>query len=264
IKKREQRCLIEGDEYYIPNRADEIEKANIEQFFKIIINNREQLYDKDVLTFKQKTKQFHDRERERFFVFLITVGHKQYILFSFIDSRYIVRKRTFLNWDYLSLNKNSTIINLNNSVPVPEEVTATYDCQSEELFVHNVFQFERMLHLYDSYKEKAKSNIEDFIHGTHSVGKEGYRVNGLDKQEVKNAIMGSVRTMKRIANFERSEFYIENIERAVNMIPDEKQRVTFDHQTKEIKVSPNNVRTFVAIVHDSIVHRVISGEVKIV
>src|SRR5699024_10466609 len=80
IKKREQRCLIEGDEYYIPNRADEIEKENIElfrsnevkvvtykdgklhQIYKIIMKNRERKKFNEILNFE---KHLNDLKKRR-------------------------------------------------------------------------------------------------------------------------------------------------------------------------------------------------------
>lgn len=265
IDKRSRKSLIDGDEYYISNSSEEVKNANLVPFFDIIVDSIENLEDSQVLTFRKKKQDYDEKERERFYIILVEKNKSKYLLFVYINSRDIVRKRRFIDPGF-SLNKNSTIIDVNHGIPIPDDITATYSLSSQKLYVHNVFQFERMLHLHEAYKEMANKQINMFVQGQNYVGKESYTVKGLDNPEVKEIIFNRVRHTKRIAEFnkEQSNYPIQNIKEAVEMLPNKKDHVKFCNENKKIKVNKKNVGTFVAIVHDSIVRRMISGEVEVI
>ncbi|URY21853.1 hypothetical protein K9F07_12490 [Staphylococcus pseudintermedius] len=45
---------------------------------------------------------------------------------------------------------------------------------------------------------------------------------------------------------------------------DESLKVNFDDKNKTITITPDSAKTFVGIIHNSIVQRLISGEIEIV
>jgi|SRR5699024_2087984 len=265
IIKRNPNSLIEGDEYYINKINETNGPENLINFYNIVLHKDSNLKDKSSISFKQRLKKPDNKERERFYIIWVDIENKSYYLFIYINSRDIVRKRKLLDRSF-SVNKNSAVIDVSHGIPIPEEITATYSFESEKLYIHRVYEFEKMLYLHEAFKEKASKQMKDFDDEKNTVSKESYKVSGLNKIEVKEKILGRVRYIRRIAEFDKnkSNYSIENIEKAVEMLPKEHEKVKFCHETKTITVNEDNVSTFVAIIHDSIVRRVISDEVVVI
>lgn len=257
--------LIEGDEYYITNNESDIKEANLIELFDTVINVDSEFDEADALTFKKDIVEFDEREKERFFIIAVEYKEVKYLLFSYINSRDIVRHKKFLDRNF-SLNKNSAIIDVTNGLPVPESVTATYSFDTDKLYIHDPFKFERMFYLHEANKEKAREQINSFNEGESTVGHETYKVSGLARQDVKDIIFSKVRYIRRLADYnpDTSHHPIEKIEEAVNKLSNDIEKVKFCHTSKTITVNYDNVKTFVAIIHDSIVQRIISGEVEVI
>lgn len=267
LSEKEPKSLIDGEKYYLKNTNLEEKqgKTGVDFLFSKIINNFESLKDEKAFTFKMKKSEYDDKkERARFLFLELKIENETKILFMLINTREIVRKRTLLEWN-TSPNKNSSIISVPHGVPIPEDITAIYDFSIKKLYVHKVYEFEKMLFLHEASKELAKEKLKGFIRKDFTLSTDEYTVEGIQDMKVQEKILLSVRNTKRIAEYDggTSKFLIKDIERAVGKLQPNK-KVKIDHKNKKVKVDEDSADTFVAIIHDSIVQRLISGEVNVI
>lgn len=268
IDERNPKSLIEGDNYFIymcDENKEEIESVNLLEFYSKLIINQEKYEDNDVLTFKKTLSDYDgEKEKPRFYMFEIETGSKKYLAFSLIDSKNVVRKRSFLEWRP-TVNKNSSVVDISEGVPLPDSITALYERDTSKLYVYKPFDFDKMLYLHEASKEKAIANMEHFQSGKLTVGKEGYTVKGFEKDIVREKIMTSVRSITRIAKYDGSDSQesIEVIENVMDKLEVD-DRLKFDHKDKKIITNEYNYKTFVGVIHDSIVQRLISGDINII
>lgn len=70
--------------------------------------------------------------------------------------------------------------------------------------------------------------------------------------------------MRRLSKYQPSQeqYSISRIKEAVEKL-DENLKVNFDDDKKVIHITPETAKTFVGIIHNSIVQRLISGEIEI-
>ncbi|MFS0616040.1 hypothetical protein [Lederbergia ruris] len=116
----------------------------------------------------------------------------------------------------------------------------------------------------ENQKAKSRAVLNTFSQGQYKISLESYTFSGLDNQDVYQNLSMSKRAIRRLAKYQppEEEYSIVQIKEAVNKL-DEDLRVTFDDVQKTINVNPNTAKTFVGIIHNSIVQRLISGEVEI-
>lgn len=164
----------------------------------------------------------------------------------------------------LSITKNSTVFKVPKGIQIPPAITAKFDCISNKLFVYDVNRFESMLALNENQKAKSKSVLKKFSNGEYTISVEKYRFIGLDNEEVYQKLSMSKRAIRRLSKYTptEEEYSISQIKKAVDKL-DKDLRVSFDDEAKTIKVTPNTAKTFVGIIHNIIVQRLISGEVEI-
>lgn len=268
FSQRNKRSLIEGDPYFIEATKcseDDLKSYGLDLLFKKIIND-DNLSKSQTFSFKKEMLEY-DSEKEipKFFIISLKSGTNTYLLFSFINSRNLVRKKTLLDIDYLKVNKSSAIVEVNKGIPLPEDITSIYDSSEDILYVHETFTFDKMLSINEALKGVAEEKLAKFTSGVFTIGNENYKVDGLNDQVVKENIMNSARAVNRISKFEQKEsnFEIKRIEKAMQEIEKEK-KVLIDHKKRTLQVTQQNYKTFVAIIHDSIILRLISGETDII
>ncbi|WP_054943786.1 hypothetical protein [Paenibacillus ihuae] len=269
LMERSPKSLIDGDAYYFKRDRDDLEevrKLGFEEFYTKIIENYQSLLNSEVLTFKKKLQEYDSiSEKPRFYIFEIKRDDQWLFAYAKIDSRALIRRRMLLEWN-ATLNSSSAVIDITEGVPLPDNVTALFEVQTDKLYVYDPFVFEKMLFIHETAKLKANENIHKFIQGEFTIGEEGYKVLGLDHSSVIKRIMQSARSINRIAKYNISESLesVRIIEEIMTLLPEERDKLHFNHVENTITVNEENYRTFVAVIHDSIVKRLISGEVQII
>lgn len=270
IEEINDQALIEEDSYYIDfgdaKKLDLLEPS-LQKLYSLVLED-DTINTSHVFSFKHED--FESNERPRMIVVKYEKDNDYYWLIYYIDSRGILNKKgkmkNLLDGDF---NNNASIYTVNLGIPVPEAVTAIFSISNKRLFVVDVKRFESMLYLNDSYRSKAKNTVSEFVNGNKTVSRDDYKVKGLANPKVMNQLYGEnskVRLTRRIAKYSGNdkEYGIEDIKRAVMQIKDESKRVRIDDSKREIIVNNDNVETFVGIIHDSIVKRLLSGEVDVV
>ncbi|MHB0862415.1 hypothetical protein ACYCS5_14450 [Paenibacillus sp. SEL3] len=269
IMERSPKSLIEGDAYFYEtdrSNPESLRLLGLEEFYTKIVDNYATLLNSNVITFRKKLQDYDaSSERPRFYIFEIERNNENFFVYSKIDSRALVRKRKLLEWN-ASLNKSSAVIDITEGVPLPESVEAIFEINTDKLYVYNPFLFEKMLFIHEATKLKANENIHKFILGEFTIGSEGYKVKGLDQAAVSSNILQSARSINRIAKYNVAESLesVRTIEGVMNLLSLEKDKLKFNHTESTVVVNQDNYKTFVAVIHDSIVKRLISGEVQII
>ncbi|MEA5095684.1 MAG: hypothetical protein VB128_12085 [Sedimentibacter saalensis] len=273
--KYNKNALIEEESYYVDSKKIE-EEVYLAGFRKIL----SEIYQgqKDVIKLKDKNKVLSDKEVPRILIYeyIDEISDNEYFLFTSIDTRHIVKSKTIIDIDrFLNkskeryVSKNTThdenyIYDITQGIIVPKKIIAIYDKSNSILYVDSVLEFEGMLFIHEQQKERAKNILSDFEKGINLIGKEHYAVKGIDKS-FEEQVLSKFRSSARLAKYDLNEqkHSIANIKKAVNRLSKE-DRVLFDDKNKIIIVDSNVVKTFVAIIHNGIVERLISGEIDLI
>ncbi|MGZ9499681.1 hypothetical protein ACXXHO_08170 [Staphylococcus epidermidis] len=261
MSQLENQSLIEDLPYYVD--LNTIDKESYLYEFKEKIN---ELSTEESIKVVEFTKQilgngeisnFEEKEGIKFLI----IQEKDSLNFLSISNNAVLKNQSILT---LSINKNSTLTEVPKGVQIPPAVTARLDLKKDRLFVYDVNKFEQMLTLNENRKAKSKATIRKFKDGTFKVSKNKYTLVGLEEDKVEQQLLESARSMRRLSKYshKNDDYEISKVKEAVNKL-DEDKRVIFDDDKKQIRVSTNSAKTFVGIIYNSIVERLISGEIEV-
>ncbi|OFI48527.1 hypothetical protein BG261_06420 [Floricoccus tropicus] len=232
------------DKILSKNPADDI---RIIQFEKIKNNSK-----------NNEIKNFEENEGIKFLI----IEFSNSLVFLEVSTNSVLKKRSILS---VSITSDTLVFDVPKGIQIPTAVTARIDKISKNLFVYDVNRFEKMLTLNENVKEKSRQTINKFKSGEYKISEENYIFIGLDDESVEQSLFMSARAVRRLSKYsgEKSDHYkIEQIKKAVGKLSKDIQ-VYFDDEKKEIKVTNESTKTFVAIIHNSIVERLISGDIEI-
>lgn len=262
IGKWSRKALILEETYYIDiNAIDEMHTLS---------NIKEKIFSRDslsstneVISFGRKKEQ--NLEKNDSLKFLL-VELQDEIIFLLINSRKTIKKANIFNIFNKSegVGIDSNIVEINSGIHIPERVTAVYDKVENRLYVLDVLGFENMLYIHEANKEKALEKYNKFVQGEYKLGTEKWMVEFDNSKLIKDEIIKSTRAVNRLAIYDNDSSYnIKQIRNAVNQLNNETSRVVFDDENNKVKVDVNNYKTFIGIIHNGIVKRLISGEVEV-
>lgn len=262
IENYNQESLIQDLPYKI--KFSEIKSDSYLYEFKSEITSLIKNKVDEIIQFKKfgelkgKVSNFEEKEGLKFLV----IQFKKDLLFLSIATNSIIKDKPLIK---LSVTKDTTIVEIDKGIQVPPTVTARFNIDDQELFVYDVNKFEKMLTLNENVKAKSKDVLRKFKDGTFKVGEEEFRVIGLEDTSVNEELLKSARSMRRLSKYsnQNNQYEIEKIKNAVDKLQNENQKVEFVDEDKIIKVSKESAKTFVAIIHNSIIERLISGDVEI-
>ena len=261
ISKFSVTSLLDEENFYFDK--DMIENKRELEIFNHIINCDLSKFEKlNFVSSKRNNLDEYDKIR-----FLLLDTSKE-LIFYYINSRTTIRDRTFMELiglfhEQTTMSVNS-ILDIEQGINIPDNITCVWNFEAEKLIVLNAKNFETMIHLREINKEKAKLNFNKFINGIYKVGDLGnqYSISFEDSELIKEEILRKSRYTNRLANFTPDIYYsIERIKTAVSRLNSNDQ-VKFDDANKTIIVETVTYPTFLAIIHDSIVERLISGDVE--
>lgn len=255
-------ALIEDIPYYV-----EMENVKDDSFlfdFKVLVykllNEKSHTIEFSKKPFEtDDIKNFEENEGIKF----LALHSDTDLYFMNISNNTILKNKFVMS---LNLNENSLIHKIPKGIQVPSAITAKYSISDELLYVYDVNKFESMLTLNENIKAKSQSTLGKFIKGEYKVGSENYMIKGLEIAEVQQALSKSQRALRRLAKYHQSKdadiYPIERIKEAVSKL-DASLQVVFNDSDRSIIVNEETAKTFVGIIHNSIVMRLISGEVEI-
>lgn len=208
---------------------------------------------------------------EKDFIKFLIIENDESLYFLSINSRKIIKKGRLLNISNKNSKDNkgtgisSNIVEINSGIHIPSNITAVFEKKAENLYVLDVSSFEKMLYLNEKNKEKAEKNLNKFLLGEYTISSDDWKVDFEDIDKIKDEIFKRNRAINRLSNFDNdSTFDIVKIKEAVSQLPEVKNRVIFDDDNNIVKVNKDNYKTFIGIIHNGIVKRLISGDVDVV
>lgn len=254
-------ALIEDIPYYVD--FQDISEDSYLYSFKFEIENLLSNQTERVIQFSHfgsKPEQVTNFEENEGMKFLI-VQDSDYLYFLSIARNSVIKNKPILSF---SITQNTTIVDVPKGIQIPPTVTARLNRTSKRLHVYDVNRFESMLTLSENRKAKSQATVSKFITGDYTISTEKYRFSGLDDDLVTQKLNSSARSVRRLSkyNVPESGYSISQIKKAVDKL-DEPLRVHFDDDSKTIKVTPETAKTFVGIIHNIIVQRLISGDIEI-
>lgn len=248
--------LIDETEYYLD--LEVIGEEDLLYNMSKLLGKENLLQEADVLKLDESRLKNLKSNKESVRFFVIELDEEY--LFLAVNSRATIKGRNFLN---LSVGSKNNTIEIDYGVHIPCEITAVLEKENSRLYVMNVLGFENMLGLKYAKKEQAEEVLKSFLAGNLTIGKEEYKVSFQEYDKIHSTDMVKARNINRLSSYKdgQADFEIEKIKNAVNKLQ-ENQRVEF--KDKEIIVNSENFRTFTAILHNSIVLRLISGDYNII
>lgn len=239
------------EESYLYNFKSEIEKCMNNQVVSFI----------QFSYFSNKPERVINFEESEGIKFLIAQDENS-LYFLSIARNAVIKNKPIVS---MSITQHSTVVNVPKGIQLPHAVTARLDRNTKRLYVYNVNNFESMLTLNENRKAKSQATINKFITGEYTVSSDNYRFLGLDNNLVSQKLSSSARSVRRLSkyNIPQTSHPISQIKEAVEKL-DESLKVNFDDKNKTITITPDSAKTFVGIIHNSIVQRLISGEIEIV
>jgi len=254
-------ALIEDIPYYL--EFSEIDEKSYLHDFKEKIESLLNEPEEKIIQFSNKSRsngEIKNLEENEGIKFLI-VQDEQSLYFLSIARNAVIKNKSILS---VSITENTTIVDVPKGIQVPPVVTARYDRTDEKLYVYDVNRFESMLTLNENRKAKSQAVISKFVQGEYTISSSQYKFSGLNENAVTQKLYSSARAVRRLSKYNAPDtnYSIEQIKEAVNKL-DVSLRVTFNDTNKTIEVTPDTAKTFVGIIHNSIVQRLISGEVEI-
>lgn len=255
-------ALIEDIPYYV-----EFNKINEESFlytFKQEIENLLSNETNDIIQFSRfgklagEIKNFEEDEGIKSLI----VQDENSLYFLAISTNSVIKNRPVVS---LSVTENTTVITVPKGIQVPPAITARLDRLNQTLYVYDVNRFESMLTINENRKAKSQAVITKFVNGDYTISDSQYRFEGLDQDVVKQKLFSSARAVRRLSKYTEpsTSYSIDKIKLAVDRL-DEGLRVDFDDTSRIIRVTPETAKTFVGIINNVIVERLISGEVEII
>ncbi|CAM2363343.1 hypothetical protein HCJ21_10935 [Listeria seeligeri] len=265
LKKYSSESLLFDDGYYI--RLDEMGENHFLDDFAdhILIPDKLGAYGDTIpISNNKKYRKNIDLDKDKF-KFLILESTND-LLFLPIQSRGLVRPKTIMRIPTGSSTGNKSVVyDIGAGVTVPTTVCAQFNKDKKCLYVFNNIDFEMMLGTFEQKKTVAQKNLLRFKGKEFKVGTEKYSVEFEKYENIEKAILNSKRTTVRLSKFDETgtDFDINKIQKAVKRLPETNQ-VSFCNERKVIEVNAENYKTFIGIIHNSIVERLISGEVGVI
>lgn len=265
LKKYSSESLLFDDGYYI--RLDEIgEKHFLDDFADcILVPDRLNAFG-DTVPIKKYTKWRENIDLDKDRLKFIILESAKDLLFLPIQSNGIVKAKPIMKLPIVpSTGNKSVIYDIGAGIVVPETICAQFNKENNCLYVFNTIDFEMMLGTFEQKKTVAQKNLLKFKAKEFKIGAENYSVEFEKYEEIEKAILDSKRTTIRLAKFDETckDFGINKIQQAVEKLPKTNQ-VSICKERKVIEVNAGNYRTFIGIIHDSIVERLISEEVGVI
>ncbi|MGN8721206.1 Kiwa anti-phage protein KwaB-like domain-containing protein [Paenibacillus barengoltzii] len=145
----------------------------------------------------------------------------------------------------------------------PEYITAILDKNNWRLSVANVINFERMFKLKAVRLAKAKSVFQQFKNGKLTISQDKLKVKfdkaiNLDKKQYQK-----VRQITYISSYDPNgmKYNTSNIKKAMKHLPKD-EKLSIENKTIHVD-NEKQFKTFAAILHDSILQRMVSGKYEI-
>ncbi|MCR3955522.1 MAG: hypothetical protein NUK57_04440 [Gudongella sp.] len=233
---------------------------------KVFSNNSLHSHNKVISLKKIKNETIEDKDIVKF----LLVDNQNELIFLSINSRKTIKDSGILNLKNITdggikVGINSTYMEVDSGISIPNSISAIYNIAEKRLYVLNVIEFEKMVYVNEIRKRKAEINLDKFIDGKYTISSDKWNVEFENSKTIRENILNSSRAINRISSYENDSSYdIAKIKYAVDQLSENEKKVEFDYKNNKVRVNPLNYKTFIGIIHNGIVKRLISGDVEVV
>lgn len=263
-KEYSKKALVEAESVYLS-------KGQIEEDFGETLNKIIADFEKEERKFEpidlRKRKVSRGDKKMNPSMLIIELSDVKQLLFLRINSRGHIRNKNIIDLVRSGSRLEADhIYQLDMAIELPTEITGVYDFEEEKFYIENLANFEYIMNISEINKVKAIEQLEKFKSNEFKLAKE-YTFSFEGYEEIQDRILASKRSIRRLSYYDDSvaDLKIDKIKDAMNRLK-EKERLEIDEADKKITVAntEENVKTFVAIIHNGIVERLLTGEVEII
>lgn len=161
--------------------------------------------------------------------------------------------------DLSSAETGRTKFDIFYGIVFPEYVSSVLDKETHKLSIVSAYDFEKMFNLKVVRMAKAENIFNKFKNGEYTIGKEKINVIFSDFLKVEKL---KTRQITYLSSFDEKQVngYDEtNIEEAMSHLDEDQQLIVDPDSTIKVNTE-KQFKTFVAILHNSILHRMLTNQ----
>lgn len=196
--------------------------------------------------------------------FLILEEKDRYLLLYLSPYKNVIK-----NKHGFTVGNKPTKFDIDYGIIYPEYVTAILDKKSWRLSIADVSNFERMFNLKNVRFAQAKSVLDKFKNQSYKLGKDGIIIKLSDKVDLNLKEYQKTRQITYISCYDpnNANYSTESIREAMKHIPQEERlKIDISDNSNKKVIEINNAKqfkTFSAVLHDSILHRMLSDKYEV-
>lgn len=259
--KYDTKALINDEKFYID--LENLKENSLFRHIKTAFcapNDLENLLS-DAEQIGLRKKDFKDLEsRELKLKFLILEKNDTFLFLYLNPYNKILRNKKGIN-----LGKKPTKLSIQYAIVYPDYVSAFLDKKSKKLYIINPMDFEKMFNLKVIRLEKAKNTLQKFKDEEYTIGNTKIVVKFDKAVDLESKAYFKTRQINYLSNYNQDDapFETSKIVEAVNSL-DQRYRFDISKQSKSIFIKNEyQFKTFVGILHDSIIQRILSGKYEV-
>lgn len=168
------------------------------------------------------------------------------------------RTQIIKNKKGISIGSLENRFSIEYGIVFPEYISAVLDKSTNFLSIVSVKDFERMFNLKVVRFTQAEAILEKFKSQEYSVGKDNIKVKFSKDVSIYKKEYGKTRQITYLSGYNQSSsnYSTDSINNAMSHLKST-ERIKISEGVMTIE-NPSQFKTFVAILHDSIVHRILS------
>lgn len=248
----DEQNLIEESSFYL----DLDSQSPPEQFAYIKkglrVRNENLLSEAPQIGVDQESLTRLDNKDEKIKFLILEVGNQFFLAYINPYSQIIKHKVG------ISVGKYPTKLAIDYGIVFPNYLSAVLDIETGRLSVISVIDFERMFALKYVRLTRAQDVMDKFRNGTYSLGRDNINIEFGESVQLTDKKYNKSRQITYLSAFnaDNAQYATKSIEDAMQHLPQNQRLIIRDNK---IKVDNElQFKTFVAILHDSILHRILS------
>lgn len=255
------KALINDEKFYIDldNLKENSVFRHIKNAFCVSTDLENLISDAEQIGLRKKD--FKDlNSRELKLKFLILEKNDTFLFLYLNPYSKILKNKKGIN-----LGKKPTKLSIQYAIVYPDYVSAFLDKKSKKLYIINPMDFEKMFNLKVVRLEKAKNILQKFKNEEYTIGNTEIVVKFGEAVDLETKAYFKTRQINYLSNYNPDDapFKTSRIVEAVNSL-DQKYRFDINEQSKSIFIeNEHQFKTFVGILHDSIIQRILSGKYEV-
>lgn len=246
-------ALVNEEQFYID--LSKLDKNSEFYYLKLGLVKENLIFNSKQIGLKKEELELLDKKNEHI-KFWILEEDKRYLILYVNPYNQIIKHKHGIN-----LGDKPTKFDIIYGIVFPNHISAILNKDDHKLSVINVTDFERMFNLKTIRFAKANEVLKKFKKKEYKLGKNNnIEIIFDDSIKLSSSDYGKTRQITYLSSYDpgSTKYKKKNIENAMEHLKeDERLKI----KNNKIMVStPKQFKTFVAILHDSILHRILSDQ----